>query len=63
MTDYLKSSKTATIDIERAWENIGISNDFLFGKLMRQYPGLCKKLLQRSLPGLAIDHIDIVWTK
>ena len=35
MTDYLKSSKTATIDIERAWENIGISNDFLFGKLMR----------------------------
>ena len=44
MTDYLKSSKTATIDIERAWENIGISNDFLFGKLMRQYPG--RKLLE-----------------
>lgn len=63
MTDYLKSSKTATIDIERAWENIGISNDFLFGKLMRQYPGLCKKLLQRILPGLAIDHIEILETQ
>ena len=63
MTDHLKSSKAATIDIERSWENISISNDFLFGKLMRQYPGLCKKLLQRILPNLAIDHIEILETQ
>ena len=35
MTEHSKSSKAATIDIERSWENISISNDFLFGKLMR----------------------------
>ena len=63
MTEHSKSSKAATIDIERSWENISISNDFLFGKLMRQYPGLCKKLLQRILPNLEIDHIEILETQ
>lgn len=40
-----------------AWEELPISNDFIFGKVM-QDPGLCKKLLQRILPGLKIDHIE-----
>lgn len=59
----LNDTKAKAINLEKSWENIGISNDFLFGKLMRQYPGLCKKLLQRILPGLAIDHIEILETQ
>lgn len=39
------------------WEELGISNDFLFGKVMRN-PELCKELLQRILPDLKIDHIE-----
>ena len=39
------------------WEDLGISNDFLFGKVM-QDPKLCKELLQRILPDLRIDHIE-----
>jgi len=31
------------------WEELSISNDFLFGKVM-QNPELCKELLQRILP-------------
>ncbi|MCI9533144.1 MAG: Rpn family recombination-promoting nuclease/putative transposase [Lachnospiraceae bacterium] len=39
------------------WEELQISNDFIFGKVM-QDPKLCKELLQRILPGLKIDHIE-----
>lgn len=28
------------------WDELGISNDFLFGKIMRN-PELCRELLQR----------------
>lgn len=38
-------------------EELGISNDFLFGKVM-QNPELCKELLQRILPDLMIGHIE-----
>ncbi len=44
-------------DRQRSWEELGISNDFLFGKVM-QNPELCKELLQRILPDLDIDHIE-----
>ena len=44
-------------DRQRSWEELGISNDFLFGKVM-QNPELCKELLQRILPDLKIDHIE-----
>ena len=50
-------------EIERSWETIGISNDFLFGKLMRNEPELCRKLVQRILPDLQIDHIEILETQ
>ena len=40
-----------------AWEELQISNDFIFGKIM-QNPGLCKELLQRILPDLKIDRIE-----
>lgn len=39
------------------WEDLGIENDFLFGKVM-QDPELCKELLERILPDLRIDHIE-----
>ncbi|MCM1182280.1 MAG: Rpn family recombination-promoting nuclease/putative transposase [Roseburia sp.] len=39
------------------WEELGISNDFLFGKVM-QNPELCKELLRRILPGLQIERIE-----
>ncbi len=39
------------------WNEIGISNDFLFGKVMRN-PELCKEILQRILPELNISHIE-----
>lgn len=41
----------------RVWEELGIENDFLFGKVM-QDAELCKGLLQRILPDLPIDHVE-----
>lgn len=43
--------------IKTDWESLGITNDFLFGKVM-QNPELCTELLQRILPDLAVDHIE-----
>lgn len=45
------------LEIEQVWENLGISNDFMFGKIM-QDEELCQELLQRILPDLKIDHIE-----
>lgn len=42
---------------KNSWEELGISNDFLFGKVM-QNAELCKELLQRILPDLKIDRIE-----
>ena len=42
---------------QKNWEELGISNDFLFGKVM-QNPELCRELLQRILPNLKIDRIE-----
>ena len=39
------------------WEAIGLSNDFLFGKVMSN-PELCKELLELILPELQIDRIE-----
>lgn len=39
------------------WESIGLSNDFIFGKVMRN-PVLLKELLHRILPQLQIDYIE-----
>ena len=44
-------------NMETKWEELSISNDFLFGKVM-QNPELCKELLQRILPDLKIDRIE-----
>ena len=39
------------------WEELSISNGFLFGKVM-QDAELCKELLQRILPDLKIERIE-----
>ncbi len=44
-------------NIQTNWEELRISNDFIFGKVM-QDAELCKELLQRILPDLEIDHIE-----
>lgn len=46
-----------TTELNPAWESLGISNDFMFGKIM-QDAGLCRELLQRILPDLEIDHVE-----
>ena len=40
--------------MDKAWEDLGTANDFLFGKVMQE-PELCKELLHRILPDLGID--------
>ena len=44
-------------ELNTIWESLGISNDFMFGKVM-QDAELCKELLQRILPDLEIDHVE-----
>ncbi len=39
------------------WKELGLSNDFFFGKIMRN-PDLCRKLLERILPDLDIERIE-----
>jgi predicted transposase/invertase (TIGR01784 family) len=41
----------------KKWEELGISNDFLFGKVM-QTPELCQEMLQIIFPDLDIHHIE-----
>ena len=45
------------LELEESWESLGISNDFLFGKIMRD-PQLCRELLERILPDLEILRIE-----
>ena len=45
------------IDIQAMWEGLGISNDFLFGKVM-QDAELCKGLLERIFPDMKIDRVE-----
>ncbi len=49
--------KEQGIDIQKIWEELEISNDFLFGKVM-QDAELCKGLLERIFPGMKIGHIE-----
>ena len=57
MNDLENVSTENTKIMQINWEDLGISNDFLFGKVM-QDPELCRELLQRILPDLKIDHIE-----
>lgn len=44
-------------NFDKQWEELSISNDFLFMKVM-QNSELCKELLHRILQDLDIDHIE-----
>jgi predicted transposase/invertase (TIGR01784 family) len=56
--DKIKKGDDSLMEVKHTnWEDLGISNDFLFGKIM-QNPKLCKGLLQIILPDLEIDHIE-----
>ncbi len=63
MGDETRSFGDHADGMEQLWEQIGISNDFLFGKVMRSRPGLCRKLLQRILPELDIARIEVIETQ
>lgn len=56
-TDNVKEESEDKKGAYGIWDELGISNDFLFGKVM-QDAELCKELLQRILPELQIDHIE-----
>ncbi len=60
-SDLLEESRWIKVgDMETKqtkWEELSISNDFLFGKVM-QNSKLCKELLQRILPDLNIERIE-----
>lgn len=51
-----ENTVTVTISEEELWENLKISNDFIFAKVMRN-PELCKGILERLL-GITIDYIE-----
>ena len=63
MGDDTRSFGDHAVGMEQRWEQIRISNDFLFGKVMRSRPGLCRKLLQRILPELDIARIEVIETQ
>ncbi len=45
------------IPIEQQWENLDISNDYIFGKVM-QDKELCSELITRILPDIEIGRIE-----
>lgn len=57
VVDETENIKDFESQLEQTWEKLGITNDFMFGKIM-QDTELCKELLQRILPDLKIDHIE-----
>ena len=56
-TEQTGCIESITQPLQTNWEELRISNDFMFGKIM-QDPELCKELLQRILPELKIDHVE-----
>lgn len=46
-----------TNERQEDWESLGLSNDFLFGKVMSN-PKLCIQLLERIFPELEIERIE-----
>lgn len=57
MEGYYLEELRSKIKAGTSWEELGICNDFLFGKVM-QNPELCKELLKRILPELEIERIE-----
>ena len=51
------SSEKARTLAEKEWEELGIENDFMFGKIMRKAE-LCQELLEAIFPEMEIGHIE-----
>ena len=45
-------------DLQKKWESLGISNDFIFGKVM-QDENLCAELLRRIFPDIGIGSVEL----
>ena len=54
MSNYYDSNLTP----EEKWEKATIANNFIFYKVMRNNPDVCKELLEILLE-MEIDHIEI----
>lgn len=52
----MEQVENLTMSDDQLWENLKISNDFMFAKVMRN-PELCKGMLERLLE-INIDHIE-----
>ena len=52
------SNETTEITPEEKWEKATIANNFIFYKVMRHNPDVCKELLEILLE-MEIDHIDM----
>jgi len=56
-TNVIMDAPSLDDSFQEVWENLGISNDFIFGKVM-QDGELCAELLRRVLPGLDIGRVE-----
>ncbi len=54
---------TKETDLESKWQSLGISNDFIFYRVMRDNKDICLRLLQIMLPELSISDISFVETQ
>ena len=54
---FLQKEDELIIPTEKQWENLTISNDYIFGKVM-QNEELCTELIKRILPDIEIGHIE-----
>ena len=54
----VKTENQSTMTLEEKWENATIANNFIFYKVMRNNPDVCKLLLEILLE-MEIDKIDI----
>ena len=52
------SNETTEITPEQKWKNATIANNFIFYKVMRHNPDVCKELLEILLE-FKIDHIEM----
>lgn len=56
--EVVKMNETNNLTPEEKWEKATIANNFIFYKVMRNNPDICKELLEILLE-IEIDHIEI----
>ena len=54
----MEETNENNLSLEEKWKNATISNNFIFYKVMRNNPDVCKELLEILLE-IQIDHIDM----